>query len=62
VIISKIDLAEACGYDRETALANIRRVAPNAQVFETSARTGQGMDAWCRFIGQQQRSATKTLR
>jgi len=53
VIISKIDLAQACGYDRETSLANIRRVAPKAQVFETSAKTGQGMDAWCRFVAQQ---------
>ena len=53
VIISKIDLAQACGYDRETALANIRRVAPKAQVFETSAKTGQGMDAWCDFVTRQ---------
>ena len=53
VIISKIDLAQACGYDREAALANIRRVAPKAQVFETSAKTGQGMDAWCQFVAQQ---------
>jgi hydrogenase nickel incorporation protein HypB len=62
VIISKIDLAQACGYDRETALANIRRVAPKAQVFETSAKTGQGMDAWCRFIAEQheERSSSET--
>jgi hydrogenase nickel incorporation protein HypB len=53
VILSKIDLAQACGYDRETALANIRRVAPKAQVFATSAKTGQGMDAWYHFIAQQ---------
>jgi hydrogenase nickel incorporation protein HypB len=53
VIVSKIDLAQACGYDREVALANIRRVAPTARVFETSAQTGQGMAAWCQFIAQQ---------
>lgn len=53
VIVSKMDLAEACGYDRELALANLRRVAPKAQVFETSARTGQGMDAWRQFVAQQ---------
>lgn len=55
VIISKVDLAQACGYDREAALASIRRVAPRARVFETSARTGQGMDAWGEFLLQQQR-------
>ena len=59
VIISKIDLAQACGYDREAALANIRRVAPKAQVFETSAKTGQGMDAWCQFVAQQHQARSE---
>jgi len=54
VLISKIDLAQACDYDRDTALANIRRVAPKARVFETSAKTGQGLDAWREFLLQQQ--------
>ncbi len=53
VVISKIDLAEACGFNREALLTNLRRIAPKAQVFETSARTGQGMDAWCDFLVQQ---------
>ena len=30
VVVSKMDLAEAAGFDREAALANIRRVAPHA--------------------------------
>ena len=55
VLISKIDLAQACDYNRDTALANIRRVAPKARVFETSAKTGQGLDAWREFLLQQQR-------
>ncbi len=46
VVISKTDLDEACGYDRSAALANIRRVAPKAQVLEVSAKTGSGMDVW----------------
>src|ERR1035441_7688501 len=53
VLISKIDLAQACGYDRDAALANIRRVAPNARVIETSAKTGQGLDAWREFLLKQ---------
>ena len=63
VLISKIDLAQACSYDRDTALANIRRVAPKAQVFETSARTGQGLDAWREFLLQrhQERKALDPL-
>lgn len=50
VVVSKIDLAQACDYDRETALGNIRKVAAKARVFETSAKTGQGMDAWRQFL------------
>jgi hydrogenase nickel incorporation protein HypB len=54
VVISKVDLARACDYDRDAALANIRRVAPRARVFETSAKTGQGLDAWREFLLQRQ--------
>ena len=54
-LISKIDLAQACGYDRELALANLRRAAPNARVFETSARNAQGLDGWCEYLLQQHR-------
>ncbi|HWX21034.1 MAG TPA: hydrogenase nickel incorporation protein HypB [Candidatus Binatia bacterium] len=55
VIISKIDLAEACMYNREAAMANLRRVAAKARVIETSAKTGKGMDAWRDFLIQQQK-------
>ncbi len=54
VVVSKMDLAQACDYDRDTALASIRRVAPKARIFETSAKTGQGLDAWREFLLQQQ--------
>ena len=47
VIISKVDLAGPCGFDREAALINILKVSPRAQVFELSAKTGVGMAAWC---------------
>lgn len=52
-VISKTDLASACDYDRNSALANIRRVTPKALVFETSAKTGQGMKDWCDFLVRQ---------
>jgi hydrogenase nickel incorporation protein HypB len=54
VILSKIDIAEAVGFDRETAIANIRRMAPQSQLFEVSARTGLGMDAWLSYLQSQQ--------
>jgi hydrogenase nickel incorporation protein HypB len=52
VVLTKLDLAEATGFDRSTALANIRRASPHARVFEVSARTGEGMDAWCEFLAE----------
>lgn len=50
IIISKIDLAQACDFQRDLALASVRRVAPRARVFETSAKTGQGMAAWRDYV------------
>jgi hydrogenase nickel incorporation protein HypB len=49
-ILNKVDLAAACDFDREAALANLRRVSHHAEVFELSARTGQGMEAWCDYL------------
>lgn len=46
IVVNKMDIAEAVGYDREASLANIRRIAPQATIFEVSARTGQGMAQW----------------
>ncbi|MGD9781415.1 MAG: hydrogenase nickel incorporation protein HypB [Kiritimatiellia bacterium] len=46
VLVSKIDLADAVGFDREKALANIRQTAPKATILEISAKTGAGLDAW----------------
>jgi hydrogenase nickel incorporation protein HypB len=50
VVVSKIDLAEAVGFEREAAMQNIRRVAPEATVLEVSARTGRGLDGWYRLL------------
>jgi hydrogenase nickel incorporation protein HypB len=50
VVVTKTDLVPHLEYDREAALANIRRVSPGARVFETSARTGDGLEAWCDFL------------
>ena len=47
VIITKMDLAAAAGFDRELALKNLRQASPGATIFELSARTGDGVPAWC---------------
>jgi hydrogenase nickel incorporation protein HypB len=59
VIVSKIDLAKACDFNRETATANIRHIAHHAQMFEISAKTGTGLDEWCSYLVQQHEAAKK---
>lgn len=49
-VVSKIDLAQAAGFDRETALANIARANPSLTVLELSARTGEGIETWFEFL------------
>jgi hydrogenase nickel incorporation protein HypB len=46
VVISKSDLAGPAGFDVQRARQAIARVAPDAEILEVSARTGEGMDAW----------------
>ena len=59
-VITKIDLAEVCEFDRETALANIQSVRPGMPVFETSAKTGVGMEEWIEFLHQTRRQLLTT--
>ena len=50
VVISKTDLAEPAGFDLARARQSIAQVAPEAEIFELSARTGDGLDAWVAFL------------
>ncbi|HEY6449887.1 MAG TPA: hydrogenase nickel incorporation protein HypB [Candidatus Cybelea sp.] len=57
VILTKIDLIGATGFDRRTARENIQCVHPGVDVIELSARTGDGMEQWfeylqCRIAGE----------
>jgi len=49
-LITKIDLAEVCEFDREAAHASLLDVRPGLRLIETSAKTGQGMEEWLGFI------------
>ena len=52
-VVTKRDLATAAGFNREQALANLKRVSHHARVFELSAKTGEGMEAWVKFLAEQ---------
>jgi len=47
VVINKMDLAPYVDFDEETCRKNIAEINPNAEVLCLSAKTGEGMDAWC---------------
>lgn len=52
-VITKIDLAGPCEFDREAAFKNIRAIRPGIRVFETSAKTGAGMAEWLEYLKEQ---------
>jgi hydrogenase nickel incorporation protein HypB len=50
VLVTKTDLIGPAGFDRETALGNVGRIAPQARIIELSARTGAGLDGWYDYL------------
>ena len=54
-VITKIDIAEPCGFDRQAALNSLNQIRPGIEIFETSSKTGIGMDAWLDYLVAEQR-------
>ena len=52
-LLTKMDLAAAVGFDAAAAHLNIQAVRPGMQVWEVSARSGEGMEQWLRFLEEQ---------
>lgn len=52
-VITKIDIADAVGFDRAAALQSIDAIRPGIRVFETSAKTGAGMADWLNYLKEQ---------
>ena len=50
VAVNKIDLLPYLDFDMDLFLANLRTVNPDAKVFEVSAKTGEGLDAWLGWL------------
>ena len=53
VLVTKNDLAEAVDFDRAAADANIRQVAPKAQIIAVSSKTGEGVEEWLCWVRAQ---------
>ncbi|MEZ5075375.1 MAG: hydrogenase nickel incorporation protein HypB [Solirubrobacterales bacterium] len=50
VVVNKIDLLEHLDFDLDLLLDNIAAVNPGAEVMQVSARTGQGVDGFRRWL------------
>ena len=50
VLLTKVDVADALGFKRDVAAANIRRIAPTAKLIQLSTRSGEGFAEWLDFL------------
>lgn len=60
-VITKMDIADAVEFDQDTAYRNIERMRPGIPIIETSARSGEGLDAWIGFL-QNAKEGIRTMR
>ncbi|MBR2133360.1 MAG: hydrogenase nickel incorporation protein HypB [Eubacterium sp.] len=50
VLINKIDTKSVFDFDDDAVVERIKKLNPNADIFFISAKTGEGVDAWCDWI------------
>lgn len=50
VLINKIDAKEIFDFDDEAVKERIHKLNPKAEIFFVSAKTGEGIDAWCDWL------------
>ncbi len=50
VVVNKVDLLPHLDFDMAAFLDNLHHVNPKARVIRASARTGEGVDEWCRWL------------
>jgi len=50
VVVNKIDLLAYLDFDMGLFMANLKAVNPKADVFLTSAKTGEGVDEWIAWL------------
>ena len=56
LIINKIDVLPYFDFDMDKVQEYARRRNPNIKIFPISAKTGEGVDAWCHWLKEQVRA------
>ncbi len=51
-VLTKMDLAPHLDWDAAQCRSNLRQVRPGVFIFETSAKTGAGMEAWLDYLAK----------
>jgi hydrogenase nickel incorporation protein HypB len=60
VLLNKIDLLKAVPFDLQAFRADVQRLNANAELFELSALTGEGMDHWLDWLKSRTNKHHKT--
>lgn len=53
VLINKIDTKSVFDFDDKAVVERIKKLNPNCEIFFISAKTGEGIDAWCNWLEKQ---------
>jgi hydrogenase nickel incorporation protein HypB len=56
-VVNKTDVAEHFDFDLDAFEGRVRRLNPDAPVFQVSCKTGEGVGAWCRWLQERVESA-----
>lgn len=50
IVLNKIDLTDLVDFDRARFYESVRALNPDALIFETSCRTGEGIGLWTEWL------------
>lgn len=53
VLINKIDTKVVFDFDDDAVVERIKKLNPNCEIYFISAKTGEGIDAWCDWLRNQ---------
>lgn len=57
-VLTKMDLAEAVGFDRAAAEESIQRVRPGMTILESSSKRDGGLDTWLAYLDSRRKEHT----
>lgn len=50
LIVNKTDYLEGSDFNMESLKERVRKLNPQMKIFETSCKTGEGLDKWCAWV------------